>query len=159
MNRTLILGLGNTILSDDAAGIIVARRLYEKLIACGGRNDVDLAEASYAGWRLIDLMAGYRRIIIIDSILSGKGSPGECFKVEPREISSLHLQSSHGLGLEEALELARRSGQDVPEKIAIFAIEVTNPYEFGEGVSPEIAGKIPGIVDGILDEEKLLTNA
>jgi hydrogenase maturation protease len=154
--RTLILGLGNTILSDDAAGIIVARRIYDTLSAHGIRKDVDFAESSYAGWRLIDLMAGYRRVIIVDAIQTDNGIPGDCYRVEQQKVTSLHLQTSHGLGLQEAIELSRQNGQIMPDEVAIYAIEVCNPFEFGEQLTPGIEEKLPAAVSQIIAEEKLM---
>lgn len=154
--QLLIIGLGNTILCDDAAGVVVARGVYEAVIREQGRDAAAFVEASYAGWRLVDILTGYRRVIIIDSILTGKGSPGECYQIKRKKIDSIHLQSSHGLGLEEAIELSRRNGFAVPEKITIYAIEVLNPFEFGEKMSPEIERKIPDSIRQIVDAERLL---
>ncbi|MHB9154445.1 MAG: hydrogenase maturation protease [Endomicrobiales bacterium] len=155
--RTLIVGLGNTILGDDAVGIVVARGIYEALQKRRARAGVFLAEASCAGWRLVDLLTGYAKVIIVDSIQSGRGAPGECYRVERREIESVHLQSSHGMGLEEALEFSRRSGQEMPEDISIYAIEVENPYEFGETMTPEVERRVPDIIRQIMQEERFLT--
>lgn len=145
----LIVGLGNTIRCDDAAGIAVARGVYETIAAEHGPGAAAFVEASCAGWRLVDILAGYKRAVIIDSIQTGKGKPGECYLVERTKIDSIHLQSSHGMGLEEAVELARRNGLDVPEKITIYAIEVLNPFEFGEAMSAEVERKIPDCVKQI----------
>jgi hydrogenase maturation protease len=152
--RSLILGVGNTLLSDDAVGIIVARELHARLSQVPSAGVVDFAETSYAGWRLIDLLAGYTKAIIIDSLVSGKGAPGECFKVDRNNINSLHLSSSHGLGLNESISLAVGAGMVMPDDIVIYAVEVKNPFDFGETVSPEVVARIPGIVEQILVEEQ-----
>lgn len=149
--KTLVLGLGNMILSDDAAGILVAREIQRQL-ARSNMGGIDFAEAEYAGWRLVDLLAGYRRAIIIDAIVSGKGLPGECFKIDTGSPQGIHLQSSHGMGLFEAIELARQGGYDMPSDITVYAIEVQDPYTFGEKLSEGLAGRIPAAAADIIKE-------
>ncbi len=63
--RTLVLGLGNEILSDDGVGILAARRVRELV-----GDDVHVAEACVATIDLLSLMSGYDRVVIIDSFLS-----------------------------------------------------------------------------------------
>jgi hydrogenase maturation protease len=53
--KTLVLGLGNDILSDDGVGIYVAREL-KKIIHS---QDITVAEASLAGIGLLDMLAGW----------------------------------------------------------------------------------------------------
>jgi len=149
--RTLILGLGNTILRDDAAGIIVARKVFEEV----DRTKIELVEASYAGWRLIDILAGRERVIIIDSLLDAQCKPGECCRIELSQLKSAHLSASHGMGLAEALELARQNGAQIPKRISVYAVGVKNPYEFGEELSPEVEQRVPEIAREIIAEEKL----
>jgi hydrogenase maturation protease len=147
--KTLVLGLGNTILSDDAVGIIVARKIFERL------NDpqIDFTEASYAGWRLVDILAGYARVVIIDSVVGSGGRIGECCKVDVSNNPSFHLRASHGLGLNDAIALAKTSGHTMPDRVSVYAIEVSNPYEFGEKLTPGVEEEIPRVVEQIIGEE------
>jgi len=68
--KTLVLGLGNTILSDDGVGIHIARRIKEKL------PGIDVIEASAAGFRVVDEIIGYDKLILIDSIRTKNGQSG-----------------------------------------------------------------------------------
>jgi len=154
-NKTLILGLGNTILSDDATGIIVAQEVYENLLKAKHCLDVEVAQTSYAGWRLIDLISGYKKVVIIDAIQGGAGAPGDCYEIEKSKINSLHLQSAHGMDLNTSLELAKKSGIEMPQEISVYAVEVKNPFEFGEKISPEVKSKIPEIARAIMQKEFL----
>lgn len=149
--KTLILGLGNDILSDDSCGLAAAEKLYEKVRS----RDVEHIGASYAGWRLLDLLTGFDKVIIIDTIVREDVAPGECVRIDQSRINSAHLANSHGLGLLEALEMSRSLGNKMPDDIAIYAIGVKNPYEFGSNMSQEIECRIPGIIESIIKEEKL----
>ncbi|MFH1259284.1 MAG: hydrogenase maturation protease [Elusimicrobiota bacterium] len=153
-NKTLILGLGNPILSDDAAGIIVGRKVYEFLLNSRSVFAVEFREASYAGWRLIDFLGGYSRAVIIDAVLDDSMAVGEVCEINRSAICSIHLQSSHGMGLAEALELAGQSGMLMPRQIYIYGIGINKADKFGESLSPEIEQKLPSIVQEIAEAVK-----
>jgi hydrogenase maturation protease len=63
--KTLVLGLGNPILTDDKVGIHVVRAAAGH---CSPANGVTFAEASVGGLRLLDLLAGYDRAVMVDAI-------------------------------------------------------------------------------------------
>ena len=68
--NTLILGIGNLILTDDGVGIKIAQRLKEE------RPELEVVETGEAGLTLLDLITGYDRLIIIDSIKTEQGNRG-----------------------------------------------------------------------------------
>ena len=59
---TLILGIGNPILTDDRVGIEIAHKIKED------NSKLEVIETSEAGISLLDLVVGYDKLIIIDSI-------------------------------------------------------------------------------------------
>jgi len=61
--KTLILGLGNPILSDDGIGLVVAERLKGRV---GG---VDVISTPLTGLHLLDLMVGYDALFLIDAMI------------------------------------------------------------------------------------------
>ena len=71
--KTLILGLGNPILTDDGVGCHVAMALKDRLKG----PEVDVMEASIAGLDFLDLLTAYDRAIIIDAIQTDEGQPGK----------------------------------------------------------------------------------
>ena len=60
--KTLILGIGNPILTDDRVGIKIARKLKEE------KPELEVVETSESGISLLDFIVGYNKLIIIDSI-------------------------------------------------------------------------------------------
>ena len=149
--KTLIIGVGNEVLGDDAAGIVIARLLYEKVKS----EDIDFQEACLAGWRCIDFLKGYDKIIIIDALYDKNKPVGVCCKIDIPSHIPLNVQSSHSTGFFEALELARQSGAVSLDKIALYGIIARNIFEFSEQISQELSEKIPGIVDEIIQEEAM----
>jgi hydrogenase maturation protease len=148
---TLVLGLGNSILTDDGAGIHVVRAVAAR---CSQRNVVTI-EASVGGLRLLDLIAGYDRVILIDAIQTPDGRPGQVYRLAPNDLRrSLHSGSTHDLSLMGALALGRRLGMHLPddETMVIFAIEAQDVLSFGEECTPAVAAAIPGVVEMVCEE-------
>ncbi len=79
--------------------------------------------------------------------------PGECYKVEVTAAASRNTQSSHGLGLFEALELAKAGGILVADRVSVYAVTARNLYEFSEHIDARIIERIPLIVDEIRSNE------
>jgi hydrogenase maturation protease len=149
--RTLILGLGNTILSDDGVGCRVAMALKDKL----NSPDVDIMEASIAGLDFLDLLTGYDRTIIIDAIQTEKGTPGQIYRFGPDILASTrHASTPHDVNLATALELGKRLNMKLPHQIIIFAIEVKDVTSFSEECTPEVMKAIPACVKMVLQELK-----
>jgi hydrogenase maturation protease len=150
--KTLVLGLGNPILSDDSAGCRVAMALQEKL----HRPDIDIKEASIAGLDFLDVLAGYDRTIIIDAIQTSEGKPGKIYRFGPEILANTrHASSPHDVNLATALELGKKLNLELPQEIIIFAIEAADVTSFSEDCTPNVARAIPACVDLVLEELKL----
>ena len=155
MARTVIIGLGNPILTDDGVGIQVVRAVASRITHHASRLDVTFAESSVGGLRLLDAIAGYERVIIVDAIRTGDGRPGDMYRLHPNDLgASLHLGSTHDLSLSGALALGRGMGMMLPddEAIVIIAIEVEDVLTFGEGCTPAVAAAIPRAVEAVVAE-------
>lgn len=147
--KTLVLGVGSSILSDDRVGMVVARKIEERL---GARDDVDFAVNEEAGFTLLEESIGYDRLVVIDSILTGR-EPGTVLRFDLSDLGrTIHSNSPHGMNLATVMELGRREGMDVPDEVVIYAIEVVDTLTFGEELTPEVAAKIDDIVTLIVDE-------
>ena len=149
--KTLVLGMGNTILCDDGVGIYAVREVAQRF----EREDVDFGEASVGGLRILDVIGGYERVIMVDAIQTPDGEPGEIHVLSPQDLRlSLHAGSSHDLSLPGALALGRGMGLTVPadEDFVIVAIEVEDVLTFSEACTPAVEKAIPGVVDRVLDE-------
>jgi hydrogenase maturation protease len=148
--RTLILGLGNPLLRDDAVGLRVARELRPALI---GRADVEVGEETCGGLRLMERMVGYDRAILIDAIRSGR-PPGTVLAVDPRQIPTQHSASSHDVTLPLALALGRRSGARLPsdDQLRVIAIEAEDVETFGEDMTAAVEAAVPRAAARVLAE-------
>jgi len=147
--RTLILGVGSSILTDDSVGLVVARKLEERF---GGRPDVDVGLNEEAGFSLLEESLGYDRLAIVDSILTGR-EPGTVLRLTLEDLGrTIHSNSPHGANLATVMELGRRQEMDVPDEVVIYAIEVVDVLTFGEELTPELASRVDAITDEIARE-------
>jgi len=147
--KTLILGLGNPILSDDGVGNRVAQELENRL----ARPEVTVMETSMAGLSLLDFWAGYDKAIIIDAIQLADGEAGQIYRLAPNMFDATrHVASPHDVNFATALELGKRLGIDMPKEITIFAIQVADTSTFSEEFTPEVKEAIPICIKMVIQE-------
>ena len=134
--KTRIIGLGNSILKDDGVGVYAARELGRRLAETGSGAGVDVVESEVAGFALMELLAGWRRVILIDSIQFDGLNPGTVVRIEPEDLhTSIRLRSVHEIDLPTVLELGRRLGFDMPKRLTIFGIQAEDPFTLGESLT------------------------
>jgi hydrogenase maturation protease len=128
-----IIGLGNSILTDDGAGIYAARDVARRLAEAGLHTGVDVLESEVAGFDLMEMMTGWKQIILIDSIQFDGLKPGTVIQIEPEDLrTSIRIRSVHQIDLPTVLELGRMMGLEMPAKLTIFGIQAEDPFTFGE---------------------------
>ncbi len=146
--HTLVLGLGNPVLRDDGVGLHVVERLRLLGLPAG----VDLEQAGTAGLGVLELVAGYRRLVIVDAIDAG-GAPGSVYvlnEAELAEMAPVHTCSAHEADLPTALELGRQLVLPLPEEIFVVAVQVQDTRSFGEQCTPAVAAAVDGICERVL---------
>ncbi len=156
--RTRVLGMGNPILTDDSVGVRLARDLARRLGT--GRDDVEIVEeCSVGGLGLLDEIRDCERLIVLDSIRTAGGTPGNWYRVDAGSLrQTLHLDGPHDANFATVLALARRLGMRVPAdgEIHIFAVEVEDPSSFGERMTPALEAAYPELSREILAEVESL---
>lgn len=149
----LILGLGNSILTDDRIGLDVARIVYKGL----KRRDCDLVESQLVGANILDFICGYKVLIIIDSIKTKGGKVGDIYELSLDDLpKQRRINSPHEAGLYWTIQMGRRVGMDIPNEIRIYAIEVDDPFNFGEELTDRMKKLLPELAKSILEKEKNL---
>ncbi len=149
--KTLVLGLGNPILSDDGVGIYVVRAVAAQAPVA----DVDFQEANIGGLRLLEVIAGYDRLILVDAIQTPAGAPGQVYCLSPHDLrTSLHAGSTHDLSFQGALAWGRQMGLALPsdDAITIIAIEAADVLTFGESLTPAVAAAVPNAVAAVWEK-------
>ncbi len=146
--RTLILGLGNPVLTDDAVGLRVVEKLRPLL---AGYSDVEVDEDYWGGLRLMERLVGYDRAIIVDAICTG-ADPGTVHNLSVGAIPTQHSASGHDANLPTALALGRQAGAHLPasEDILLVGIEADDILSFSEECTPRVQAAIPRAVETVM---------
>ncbi|MDY7107153.1 MAG: hydrogenase maturation protease [Planctomycetota bacterium] len=148
--KTLVLGLGNDILADDAVGVLAARALADR-----SDDTVEVRETAEHGMALLDHLIGYERVILIDAIQTGSNEPGTILEIDPASLSAVYAPSPHYSGLPELLAVAERLELDFPTQFRIFAVEIADALTIGGAITPAVREAIPELCDRVraaLDE-------
>jgi hydrogenase maturation protease len=152
--KTLVLGLGNPILTDDGIGVLVAEEVRARLPE---DTPIDITEVSVGGLTLMETMIGYERVILVDAFQHLDGcTPGKVHKMSLDDLRSIsptqHSVSPHDASLVTAMETGQRMGLQLPHDITIFAIEVENVMDFSDRPTPAVAAVIPQVTEAVLNE-------
>ncbi len=130
---TLVIGCGNASRGDDAAGVLVARRLREL--------GIDAREESGEAISLMEAWGGVPEeddVILVDAVVTG-APPGTIIVWDARNapvVGDFFRCSTHAFGVAEAVELARIL-ELLPDRMLIFGIEAKQ-FELGSEPSPEV---------------------
>jgi hydrogenase maturation protease len=145
--KTLILALGNPILSDDGVAHEVADRLAE---IC---THADIIKSSAATIDIIPQLTGYERLAVVDAVQLGSAPHGtvHCFSLD-QLADTVRPSSPHDINFATALQLAKEWGYEIPADIRIYGIEVKELLKFSEGCTPEVSEKLDEIVEHILSD-------
>ena len=143
--KTLVLGLGNELLADDAVGIHAAREL-ERRVA----DRAEVVTTALHGLALLDVLAGYDAAVIVDAVLTGRHPVGEVFEIDPTALRPIAGASPHFAGLPELLALADRLGLQFPTRLRVVAVEVRDLHTVGGAMTPEVSGALPRLCDAVV---------
>jgi len=144
--RIAVLGVGNSLRSDDAAGVLVARRLAQSHFT----YDHDSLLVIDAGHAPENTTAELRRfrpglVILIDAADIG-GEPGRIRPIEIHEIDGMSA-STHSLPLSM---LAKYLTLELGCEVKIIGIQPQS-IEIGESVSEDVLLAVDEIVDGLVE--------
>lgn len=146
-DETVVIGVGNEFRHDDGVGPAVVDRLGRR-----GLPGARLAVADGEPVRLIELWAGARLAVVVDAARAEPPCPGRIHRLTWR--SGLGTAdagaSSHGLGLGDAMELARALGR-LPDRLVVFAVEPAD-LSIGPGLSPLVRDAVPRVAKAVVAE-------
>ena len=157
--KTLLVGMGNPYLSDDAVGIRLVRDFNQKL---GNVPNLDvIEECSAGGLNFLDLLEGFGRLIVVDSIKTRGGIPGRWYRFTAESLrETMNLSNIHDANFATALELGRRMGMTIPpqRETYIFAVEILDNLTFSERMTNDLEASYPVYSEGIFRELRSLIN-
>jgi hydrogenase maturation protease len=146
---TIVLGLGNPLMSDEGIGIYLINKLAE---LSEQFPEVEFFDAGTGGITLLHLFEGRDRAIIIDCAFMDE-KPGRIRRFTPDQVQSvkqLAHQSLHEQDIMKIIAMAKLMEQ-CPEEVILFGIQPKS-LEQGEGISSELEQNIENYIKAITDE-------
>ena len=144
-----VVGIGNSLLTDDGAGIHSLERFAE----INTDDDVFCLDGGTVGLALLDRLSNLTGIIVLDAMKLGK-PPGSVTVLEGDAMDA-HLRNQHGsvheVGLSDLMD-ALRLRSDLPERRALVGIEPAD-MDWGTWPSPAVAAALP---EAVSNTQKLL---
>lgn len=151
MRKVLVLGLGNILMNDDAAGVLVAQNLSKKY------PDTETMRVMDGGTLGLDLL-GYiewaDKLIIVDAVDVGHPA-GTVVRIEGDDIDPVfeNKLSPHQMGLKDLLGTAVLTG-GIPSEIVLFGIQ-TKSIMMDQELSEEVAANLDKLENETEKEMKL----
>ncbi|RPF30853.1 hydrogenase maturation protease [Streptomyces sp. TLI_185] len=150
--RIAVIGVGNEFRRDDGVGWAVLARLRERAGQRPLPPGTALATCDGDPGRLIGLWEGADLAVVVDAAHAHPGVPGRVHRLELDNglIAQPQTTSSHGLGLGEAVELARVLGV-LPVHLVVYAVEGAESA-LGNGLSPAVQDAVEPLVRAVESE-------
>jgi hydrogenase maturation protease len=151
--KIVLIGLGQSMRGDDAAGLEAVRRWRQTYRETASRPQILVEASGLPGLNLLDLLTGVDAAILVDAVHS-RARVGTIHRLEPCELSAFSwgAQSAHGWGIAETLALADELKLPaMAVKIRIIGIEA-GKMEMGARLSGQVQNAIPSVCAAIEQE-------
>lgn len=141
--KTLILGIGNTLLTDEGVGIVAMRELEARF---GPREDMEFLDGGTLSFTLAVPISECDALLVIDAAELG-AAPGSVRSFEGAEMDRFlganRKSSVHEVGLRDLMFISQLSGR-WPERRALIGVQPAI-VDWGESLTPEVAAAMPEI--------------
>ena len=133
--KLLVLGIGNVIMNDDAAGALVVRELEEKYGSAS--SELRIVEGGTLGLDLLPMLEWSDKMILLDAVDLGLPA-GTVVKIEGKDIDDVieNKLSPHQMGMKDLLITAAFAGC-CPAEIVFYGIQIKS-IEMEIKLSPEV---------------------
>ena len=146
-DRTMVIGLGSPIMSDDAVGLKVS-----EAVEALGLPDVDTLQEAVGGLEILPMLSGYRFAIIVDAILTGDYEPGTVLIFDPESFDCTIAEvPAHDINLATAIKMGRQIDNSVmPEIIKFVAVEVEDLQTMSEEMTARVQAAVGPAKNAVL---------
>jgi hydrogenase maturation protease len=141
---SLVVGVGNVLLRDEGIGCHVAHALEKIRLA-----DVEVVDGGTSP-DVLQLAEDADKLVIVDAVKGG-GTPGQIYRFRPEDVilEQKQVLSLHDMSLIDSLGLSPL-WHNIGETV-IIGVE-PKELSWGLELSPEVQGRMPQIIDAVLDE-------
>jgi len=152
MIKVAVIGIGQSLRGDDAAGLEAVRQWMKKFQETAGRPEVRVEASELPGLALLDMLENVDAAILIDAVQSS-ASPGTIYRLSEKELSAFtsDAKSAHGWGVAETLDMGRLLGKINGIPIRLIGIEAEQTV-MGADMSQAVRDSIPVACEAIQEE-------
>jgi len=147
--KTLVLGIGNTLLTDEGAGV----RAVEHFQATHGDiSGVDCLDGGTLSFTLAVEIEDADRLIVIDAIQL-HAEPGTVRRFVGEEMDHFVRSSrrtAHEVGLSDIMDMARMTNR-LPKHRALIGVQFSST-ELAEALTEPVAAALPEICDLVMTQ-------
>ncbi len=144
----LVLGLGNTLMTDDAFGPRVVAELERRFAVPA---TVALLDGGTLGLDLLPRLEGVQKLLLLDAIDLGE-APGTVFRLSGEEVPRAFANklSVHQMGVQDLLAVSELQGH-LPAQLVVWGVQPAS-VEMGLELSPAVAEALPTVLQGVIEE-------
>ena len=147
--QTLILGVGNLLMSDEGVGVHVIQKLVADYQL---PEQVQVLDGGTLGMDLLYYLEGVENLLLIDAVEAHK-EPGTLIRLEGDDVPafmSIKI-SPHQLGVPDMLAAAKLKGNCYPDHIVLWGVQ-PELMEIGLDLSPKVESQVEPIIENILEQ-------
>ncbi len=146
--QTLVLGVGNTLLSDEGFGVHVIEHLVKRYAL---PKEVRALDGGTLGMDLLYYLEGVENLLIVDAV-EARCEPGTLIRLNGDEVPAfLSLKvSPHQMGIPDMLAAARLKGC-FPKNIVLWGVQPAS-LEVGLELSETVAPLVDVVVEHLVKE-------
>lgn len=146
--RAVVLGIGNTILTDEAAGVRVVEALERGYALPANVLAID---GGTSGMEMIEDLSDLDFLIVVDVVKTG-AAPGTVVKIDGADIPVFFRSklSPHQIALPDVLASLELLGA-MPKEIIVLGVEPIS-LELGMEMTTTVAERIPQLVGMVVEE-------
>jgi hydrogenase maturation protease len=151
--RVLVVGIGQTLRGDDAAGVEAVRLWQQAFKETATRSDVTIQFSELPGLSLLDMLNGFDGAVLVDAVQSS-ALPGHIHRLGLEDLASFGMdsRSAHGWGVAESLQLGRKLDPSIADmRIRLIGIEA-QLVELGQPMSDAVRKALPDAAQAIEEE-------
>jgi len=145
--RTLVLGMGNLVHSDDGLGVHAIQTLIGDPRV---PSDVVLMDGGTQGLSLLPHISTFQRLLVIDAVDVGE-EPGTLIRLEGKALEHLPGKASvHQLGFADLMVALELLGES-PEEIVMLGVQPLST-EWGTEVTAPVGEALRRIPDLVVEQ-------
>jgi len=149
MPETLVLGLGNILMSDEGVGVRVVEHLLERY---DFPEEVRVMDGGTLGLNLLPNVDDAVRLLVVDAV-QARRPPGSLVRLTGDEVP-IFLDTSkispHQESIQDILALAALRGT-LPQEVILWGVQVGS-MEVSLELTPPVAAQVPVLVEKVLEQ-------